>query len=172
MVDQNKVLVKTTDALKKLWIAQLYKDKKTEIDSTIAKLKPKYPHSSEKEIVELLAEINDQNLPKYTIEEAMEISQKSIKARLDQYVDTDPDFMEKSEAQKKKIIQEYLDKVEANNKPPVSGPQGTGAAGAALGKKGDKGKSLTPEEHRANAKSSFEGATAFLNKKIADSRKA
>ncbi len=173
MVDQNKKLEGTINALKQLQIAQLFKEKKTEIDSTIAKLKSKYPHSSEKEIIELLAELNDQNMPKYSIEEAMEISQKSIKTRLDQYVETDPDFMEKSEAQKKKIIQEYLDKVEANNKPPVSGPQTTGAAGAALGKKdGDKGKSLTPEDHRANAKKSFEGAAAYINQKLADSRKA
>lgn len=173
MVDQNKKLEGTINALKSLSIAQLYKEKKTEIDTTITKLKPKYPHSSEKEIVELLAELNDQNMPKYSIEEAMEISQKSIKSRLDQYVETDPGFMEKSEAQKKIIIQDYLDKVEAKNKVPVSGPQGTGAAGAALGKKaGDKGKSLTPEDHRANAKKSFAGAAEYLNQKLADARKS
>ncbi|HEC60723.1 hypothetical protein LCGC14_0831430 [marine sediment metagenome] len=172
MIDANKELVKTTDALKKLWIAQLYKDKKTEIDSTIDTLKPKYPHSSEKEIVELLAEINDQNMPKYTIEEAMAISQKSIKGRLDKYVETDPQFMEKTEAQKKKIIQEYLDKVEEKNKPPVSGPQGTGAAGAAFGKKDGDKKSMGPEDHKAAAKKSFEGAAAYLNQKLADGRKA
>lgn len=168
MIDSNAKQGKTIEGLQTLQIKQLFKETKTEIDSTIAKLKPKYPHSSEKEIIDLLAELDENKRPKYNIEQAMEISQKNVKTMLDNYVAKDPDFMEKTEAQKKVIIKEYLDKVNDKNSPPVSGPQGTGAGGSAILKKDvDPNKPLGPEDHKLAAKKSFEGAAAFLTEKLA-----
>jgi len=173
MIDTNKKLSADLNALKQLQLAQLFKEKKTEIDSEIARLKPSYPLASEKEIIDYLAELNDQSMPKYSIEEAVKLSQENAKQRFDSYIKQDPDFMSKTQAQKDQIIKDYLASVEEKNKPPVSGPQGTGAAGAAIQKKeGDPNRPMSPQDRKAEASAKFSAATSFLNQKIAQGKKA
>lgn len=175
MIDRNLSLEKGMDALKQLQLAQLFKEEKTNIDIEIKKHKEKYPLAANKEIIDYLAELNEKKLPKYTVEEATKLSHEEAKKRFEEYVAKDPDFMEKTDAQKKQIIKEYLDTVNENNKPPVSGPQGTGAAQLDLsGKKKtpDPTKPLTSVDRKAMAAKNFSDATAFLNQKLADGRKA
>ena len=173
MIDTNKKLTTDLNALKSLQLAQLFKEKKTEIDSEISRLKPSYPLALEKDVIDYLAELNDQNMPRYSIEEAMKLSQEDAKVRFDSYIKQDPDFMNKSQEQKDLIIKEYLAKVEEKNKPPVSGPQGTGAAGAALQKKDhDPNRPMSPQERKAEASAKFSAASTYLNQKLAQGRKA
>lgn len=174
MIDMNKKLERDLNSLKQLQLAQLFKEEKMNIDNEISRLKPTYPLATEKEIIDLLAEIDQNDRPKYTVEEAMKKSQEEVKKRFEAYVKSDPDFMNKTEEQKQGIIKEYLDKVNERNKAPVSGPQGTGAAGADIRKKEHEegGKALTPEQLRQKAADHFSNATKFLNEKIAQSRRS
>lgn len=173
MITYTKKQDQTINALKQLQISQLFKEKKTEIDTEIARLKPEYPQSDETEVINFLAELDANKRPKYNIKQAMEMSHKNIKKRFEGYIEKDPQFMDKTEAQKKDIIKEYLDSVDEKNKHPQGAPQGAGAAGSELGKKDkDPNKALTPDEHRAASKASFAGAADFLTKKLADANKA
>jgi len=173
MVDMNKKLSTDLNALKQLSLSQMFKEKKIEITGEIDRLKPNYPLATDKEIYDFLAELDKNDRPKYTIEEAMALSQEGEKKKFDSYIKADPDFVSKSQEQKDKIIKDYLATVEAKNKPPVSGPQGTGAAGAGLNKKDiDPNKPMTPVERKAEASATFSKATAFLNEKIAQGKKA
>lgn len=156
---QMQDLTKKFEATNQLLLGKLVRDTKDVLDADIAKAKEKYPLLSEKEVWDLLAEVDESNRPKYDVEAAAKLSNENEQKRFSEFIKSNPEFLKKDEEERKKIIAEYLEKKSASEEAPVSAP----SSGAA------QTPSTTPKKPKEykSMKEAMDDAIPWLQKKLA-----
>ncbi len=123
------------------------------LNEEIEKLRPKFPLYSRNELYHLLAEKDENDRPKYTLEEAMKKSDADAQKRFQVFLKNNPDYNKKTEEEKKQIIAEFQAAEKKRTEAPVSSPSETPAGGAPT------------QEEEGEPQTAQEGYEAFLKQK-------
>lgn len=124
--EENKELRKTVDSLKNFVLHTKTSEMKKEIEDEIEKFSKTYPLGKRRaeSVWKLLAELNDEGAPAYTVEEAMKKVHEGTLSDLKGYIKEHPELVEKDKISQEAIAQ-YLTEKEENEKHPVSSPSGS-----------------------------------------------
>jgi len=129
MQDENKELRKTVDSLKTFVLQSKTSEMKQQIETEIDSVSKNYPLGKRRvsQVWKLLAEVDEEGVPTYSVEEAMKKVHGDTLVEIKDYLKDHPELVEKDRISKDAIAQ-YLSEKEENEKHPVSSPSGTPVA--------------------------------------------
>ena len=122
---ENKELRKTLDSLKAFVLQSKTSEMKNEIEGEIEKFSPTYPLGKRwpEKVWKLLAEVGEDGVPTYTVEQAMKRVHEDGIADFKGYAKEHPEIIDKDTISREAIGQ-YLAEKEEKEKHPVSSPSG------------------------------------------------
>lgn len=137
---ENKGLKSENDNLKKLQLGEVLTKAKSEMDSAIGEVVEQYPYAKgkDKRIYQLLAEKNESDEPRYSIDEAVKMVHEEVDQDIRQHVKNHPEYKKATEEQKKAWITEYLKQKDDNESAPVNPPSVQPAGGTSTKKEKPK----------------------------------
>jgi hypothetical protein len=123
--------------LKKMTLGKVISEAKAGLDESIGEAVEQYPYAKgkDKRIYQLLAEKDEKDEPRYSVDEAVKMVHEEVDTDIRQHVKNHPEYKKLSEKQQEEVIANYLKEKGDNESAPVNPPSEQPAGGATTKKK-------------------------------------